>query len=142
VNLAPAEMKKEGPLYDLPIAVGLMVASGVIRPARDDKKAEFHRKISRAGGALDAQASDHDADVCVAEPPPMGLDYRQYLFAGELALDGRVRPIRGALALAALAREKGMKGVVVPAANAAEAAVVEGVEAIGVHTLAQVIGML
>jgi magnesium chelatase family protein len=63
----------------------------------------------------------------VGAPASTGLDHRRYLFAGELALDGRVRPINGAIALASLARERGFEGVVVPAENAREAAVVAGV---------------
>jgi magnesium chelatase family protein len=71
-----------------------------------------------------------------------GLDPREWLFAGELALDGRLRPVRGVLAMAALAEAKGYKGVIVPADNAAEASVVQGVEAIGARTLAEVVGLL
>jgi magnesium chelatase family protein len=72
----------------------------------------------------------------------MGLDPREWLFAGELALDGRLRPVKGALAMAALAAAKGYRGVIVSADNAAEASVVQGVEAIGAHSLAEVVGML
>ncbi len=142
VNLAPAETKKEGPMYDLPIAVGLMVASGVAGHA--GAKSGSARRASRAAGAS-VEAGHTSADgggVCVADEPSMGIDHRRYLFAGELALDGRVRPIRGALAMSALARARGFAGVVLPAENAAEAAVVEGVEVIPVHTLSQVIGLL
>ncbi len=107
VNLAPADVRKEGPVYDLPIAVALLLATGAIR---------------------DGQAG--------------GLDHRRYLFAGELALDGRLRPIKGALAIASLARERAMDGVIVPADNAPESAIVDGVEVLGVHTLSEVVGLL
>ena len=70
------------------------------------------------------------------------LDYRKLLFGGELALDGRLRPIKGAIALASLAKAKGAQGVIVPAANATEAAVVQGVEVFGARTLSEVVGML
>ncbi|MFN5661946.1 MAG: YifB family Mg chelatase-like AAA ATPase, partial [Planctomyces sp.] len=70
------------------------------------------------------------------------LDLRAYLVAGELALDGRLRPIRGVIAMAALARSLGLAGVIVPRDNAAEAAVVPGIEAIGAATLAEVVGMI
>ena len=118
VNLAPADVRKEGPVYDLPIAVGLLLSDGGIetRP----------RKAEQDGGG----------------GAPERLDHRQYLFAGELALDGRVRPIKGALAMALLARERGARGVMVPAENATEAAVVEDVEVLGVGTLAEVVGVL
>ena len=105
INLAPADVRKEGPVYDLPIAVGLLICQGVIR----------------AGG---------------------GLDPRTHLIAGELALDGRLRSIKGAIALASLAREKGARGVIVPADNAAEASLVDGIDVHGVRTLTEVVGLM
>jgi magnesium chelatase family protein len=102
INLAPADVKKEGPSLDLPIAIGLLRASGSI-----------------------------DTDV-----------HKKYLIAGELALDGRLRKIKGALSLAMLARERKMRGVILPAENAREAAVVEGVEVFAVGTLAEAVGFL
>ena len=107
INLAPAHVRKEGPVYDLPIALGLLEATKVVR-AR----------------------------------PEEGLDHRGYLVAGELALDGRVRPIRGALAMAMHAKERRLRGVILPASNAAEAAVVDGVEAIGIESVSQLVGLL
>ncbi len=106
INLAPADVRKEGPVYDLPVAVGLLQVSGVIE----------------AGLA--------------------GLDPRTLVFAGELALDGRLRPIKGGLALASMAARLGARGVVIPADNAAEAAVVGGIEVFGVRTLDEVVGLL
>ncbi len=123
VNLAPAEMRKEGPVYDLPIAVGMLMADGAIRPRQT--RVSDDPEVDRALG-LDR----------------VGLDHRHYLFAGELALDGRLRPVRGAIAMAALARERNLDGVILPAENADEAAVVQGVEAIGARTLAEVVGIL
>ncbi len=107
VNLAPADVRKEGPVYDLPIAVGLLLAMGVVRDSREE-----------------------------------GVDHRRFLFSGELALDGRLRSIKGAIALASLAKEKGATGVILPAANAQEAAVVEGIEVLGAGTLSEVVGLL
>ncbi|MCC5823766.1 MAG: YifB family Mg chelatase-like AAA ATPase [Phycisphaerales bacterium] len=104
INLAPADVRKEGPMYDLPIAVGMMLGVNAI--------------------------------------PPGGLDPSRTLFAGELALDGRVRPVRGALAMADLARSMGMESVVLPAENAPEAAVMNGVAVYGVSSLAEVVGLL
>ncbi len=114
VSLAPADQRKEGPVYDLPIAVGILISQGIAR----------------------SPAEQHNGTRSI------GLDHRRFLFAGELALDGRVRPIRGAIALAALAKQSGMQGVVLPAENAAEASVVEDIETIGVRTLAEVVGLL
>ena len=107
INLAPADLKKEGPVYDLPIAVGMLAVGGVIR-----------------------------------ERAEAGLDYRHAVMAGELALDGRVRPIKGALALASMARATGAKAAIVPAENAAEASIVGGIEVFGVRTLAELVGLL
>lgn len=126
VNLAPADVRKEGPVYDLPIAVGILLGSGVVRGGVPAPATRKDHGPARQGAA-------HTAD---------GLDARQYLFAGELALDGRLRPIRGVIAMAMMARERGFRGVIVPADNAAEAAVVGGLEAIGVRTLAEIVGLL
>lgn len=102
VNLAPADIKKEGPAFDLPIALGMLAADGQIVPQLTSK----------------------------------------YLVVGELALDGRVRPVKGALSLALLAAERQYQGVIVPRENAAEAAVVEDIEAIGVGSLTEAVGLI
>ncbi len=102
VNLAPADLRKEGAAFDLPIAVGILAAMGRID----------------AGAVGDT------------------------LLAGELSLDGTVKPVRGVLPMAVQARRDGIRRLVVPAANAAEAAVVEGVEAIGVWSLRETIAYL
>ena len=107
VNLAPAHLRKEGPVYDLPIAVAVLQAGGTIEPF-------------------------------APEGAPQTDDF---LLAGELALDGRVRPVRGAVSLAQLARELRMRGVIVAKANAGEAAVVDGIEVRGVASLAEVVGL-
>src|SRR5437762_5697058 len=100
VNLAPADLRKEGPAYDLPIAIGILLASGQIIP--------------------DEQVSEH-------------------LFLGELSLDGSVRHTNGILPMVALAREKHVKAVFVPAIDAMEATLVEGVNVYPVQTLGQLI---
>jgi magnesium chelatase family protein len=99
INLAPADVKKEGPSLDLPIAIGLLRASNSVQTNR----------------------------------------HKDFLVAGELALDGKLRKIKGALSLAMLARDKKFRGVVLPAENAREAAVVEGIEVYPVQTLAQAV---
>jgi magnesium chelatase family protein len=95
VNLAPADLKKEGPSFDLPIAIGMITVA---------QEAEIPR-LARC------------------------------LMAGELALNGEVRPIKGALAIALEARRRKKRAVILPAASAREAAVVEGIEVYGVNTL-------
>ncbi|MEY3025332.1 MAG: hypothetical protein RLZZ238_229 [Planctomycetota bacterium] len=105
INLAPAELRKEGPVYDLAIAIGLLRMQGVIGERADDRLARL-------------------------------------AIAGELALDGLVRPIRGATSLAAFARDQGLSGVIVPRANAPEAAAVEGIEVFGVERLTEALGFL
>lgn len=117
INLAPADLKKEGPVYDLPIAVGMLVVGGVIRDG-------VGAGAGGAGGGSD------------------GLDYRQAVMAGELALDGRLRPIKGALALASMAKATGATAAIVPADNVAEAAIVGGIDVYGVRTLAELVGLL
>lgn len=115
INLAPADVRKEGPVYDLPIAVGLLACLGVIDISS--------RRTSAAG-----EGASFDPARC--------------LVAGELALDGRVRPIRGAIAMAELARSRGFESVILPYANANEAAVVPGLQVFGVDTLSEVVGLI
>ncbi len=102
INLAPADLRKEGPIFDLPIALGISFANGNV-------------------------VSD---------------DTNGYLVAGELALDGRVRPVRGALSAAILAKDRGMRGIILPVENAPEAAVVEGLDVIPVSCLTEATGFL
>src|SRR4051812_1737820 len=120
INLAPADVRKEGPLYDLPIAVAILMTQGVIGAEKP--------VLRRNASVIEA----------VSEP----LDVRAFLFAGELALDGRLRPIKGAIAMASLAKERGARGVIVPAENAPEAAVVPGVEVLRARTLQEVVGLI
>jgi len=102
VNLAPADLKKEGSSFDLPIAVGIIAAEGIL-----------------------------------------GLDSVEgYLFTGELSLDGRIKPVKGALSMALRAKELGLKGVILPEENASEAAVVKGVPVFGVKSLPEVLDFL
>jgi len=102
INLAPADLRKEGPSFDLPIAVGTLLAS--------------------------EQILSHKLD--------------DYALVGELALDGRLRRVKGCLSMAIRCRELGMKGIIVPDDNAEEAGVVEGIEIIPLRTLIEVIGFL
>jgi magnesium chelatase family protein len=101
VNLAPAELRKQGAGLDLPIAVAMLIADGQIRP-----------------------------------PGPSGT-----VSIGELALDATVRPVRGALSIAMAARDAGRPRLLVPRADAREAALVEGIEVVGVSTLADVVAL-
>jgi magnesium chelatase family protein len=102
VNLAPADIKKEGSAFDLPIAIGMLIAEGILN----------QEQVSG------------------------------FLIVGELSLDGRVKPVRGALSMAVLAKKAGYRGMVVPADNAQEAAVVESVRIFGMRTLPQVVEFL
>lgn len=95
VNLAPADIKKQGPNFDLPIAIGMIALANS------------------------------------AELPRLDRCY----IAGELALTGEVRPIKGALALTLEARAQGKKAVLLPLANTREAAVVEGIQVYGIRNL-------
>jgi len=102
INLAPADVKKEGPSFDLPIALGLLAAT---------------------------------------EQLPAGR-LHEYVVVGELALTGAVRPVKGVLPIALCARQQGRRGVLVPAANANEAAVVDGLEVIPVRNLREAAAFL
>ena len=95
INLAPADIRKEGPSFDLPIAVGILAASRQLIPR----------------------------------------DLTAFAMVGELALTGAVRPVKGALALALRARAEGCRGLLLPAENAPEAGVVDGLEVIPVRSL-------
>lgn len=101
INLAPGHLRKEGPLYDLPIALGLLAAMGKLK----------------------AKLSD-------------------YLIAGELSLSGETRSIRGGLALATLAREKGAKAILLPTQTAHEASLVEDCSVVPIASLSQAVAFL
>ena len=102
INLAPADIKKEGAGFDLPMAVGLLVADGAV-----------------------------DGDRL-----------RDYVLVGELSLDGKVKPVRGSLSMALACRDRGVKGFIVPAANAQEAAVVHGLQVYAGEDLPQIVAFL
>ena len=102
INMAPADIKKEGSLYDLPLAIG-MLAGGEKMKSRE---------------------------------------LERYMIVGELSLDGSLQPIRGALPIALCARKEGFKGLILPEANAEEAAVVDGLEVYGLKDLMEVIHFL
>jgi len=102
INLAPADLKKEGSAFDLPIALGVLAADGIVQISSLSK----------------------------------------YLIVGELSLDGRIKSIRGALPIAIVAKKLGMEGVILPAKNGPEAAVVSGIKVLGMDTLPQVVEFL
>ena len=142
INLAPADVRKEGPMYDLPIAVGVLVGNGVIQPVRQPAQALVG---AGNGTGFDSQGDARGGlplDGPDFEDESVGLDPRRALIAGELALDGRIRPIRGVIAMVTLAKELGLDAVVVPAENAAEASVLEGIRVFGVSSLSQVVGLM
>ena len=99
INLAPADLRKEGSAYDLTIAIGILAASGQI--------------------------------------PSQELG--RYVIMGELSLDGQVQPIKGALPIAIKAQQEGFSGIFIPRQNAAEAAVVSGIDVFAVDNLIEVI---
>ena len=102
INLAPADVKKAGPAFDLPIALGMLIGQNVL-------------------------ASSILSDTIIV---------------GELALDGRVRPVNGVLSMAMSAAAEGFSRMLVPLDNAQEAAVVQDIEAFGIGSLTQAVGFL
>lgn len=101
VNLAPADIKKEGSSFDLPIAIGLLTATEDIKPYIDET-----------------------------------------VFLGELALDGKLRPVKGALPISVEAKKKAIKRIILPAESAIEASIVEGIDVYGMENLSEVIQFL
>ncbi|MDQ3799452.1 MAG: ATP-binding protein, partial [Acidobacteriota bacterium] len=104
INLAPADVRKEGASFDLPIALGILGANGDL-------------------GGVQQQLNDT-------------------MSVGELSLDGRIRPIRGALSIALLAREKGIKNLLLPEENAREAAVVREISVYPIKNLREAVELI
>lgn len=102
VNMAPADIRKEGSTFDLAIAMGILAASGQIEAERIES----------------------------------------YILLGELSLDGGLQPIKGVLPIAMQAKKEGFKGIILPEQNAAEAAIVEGIDVYGCKTMTEVIDLL
>ncbi|RKY94512.1 MAG: magnesium chelatase [Ignavibacteriae bacterium] len=102
VNLAPADIKKEGSSFDLPIAIGLLSAHGEIKNQSLDDK----------------------------------------VFLGELSLDGRLRPVKGALPITVEARKKGIKQIILPKDSSLEASIVSGIDVYGMENLKEVVDLL
>jgi len=102
VNLAPADIKKEGSSYDLPIAMGILASTGQVNNKNLDKT----------------------------------------IFMGELALDGELRPIKGALPIAIQAKKEGFLSFILPKANAREAAIVSGIDVYGVENFKEAIDFI
>ncbi len=102
VNMAPADIRKEGASYDLPLAVGILAGNGQLDPSR----------------------------------------LESMMITGELSLDGLVKPVTGMLPMALQAKSEGFRTLIVPAANASEAAVVGDIDVIGVESLAELTGYL
>ena len=102
INLAPADLKKEGSAFDLPVALCLLASTNQLNP---DMMSEF-------------------------------------LIAGELALSGQIRPVRGGLSMALLAKEKNLRGVILPQESAVEASIVPGMDIYGVKSLAETVDFL
>ena len=120
VSLAPADLRKQGPGFDLPIALGLLLATPTGAGGGEGADGG-HGGTARGGSA----AGGPGAVGRGAAGPP---DPAEWMVAGELALDGALRPVRGAVSMAMLARARGARGIVLPAENGPEAAVVEGIE--------------
>ena len=102
VNLAPADIKKEGTGFDLPIAIGILAAEDIMERTK----------------------------------------LKEYMFIGELSLDGRIKGVNGALSASYQAKNMGLKGIVVPRDNAVEAAMVEAIDVIAVDYLHHVVEYL
>lgn len=100
LNMAPADLRKEGAAYDLPLAMGILLATEQINQKHSPE---------------------------------------DFIMMGELSLDGQLQPIRGALPICLQAKKEGFKGLIIPAQNAQEAAIVQGIEVYGVRNITEVI---
>lgn len=139
INLAPADVRKEGNALELPVALGILAVNRALRGS----DAGTRRRGDAASAERPASGRPRAEDRTVAAAAVMErIDHKKYLVAGELALDGRVRPIKGALSMAMLAREQKKAGVILPADNAPEAAVVPGIDVIPVGMLSELVGFL
>ncbi len=105
INLAPANVRKEGPMYDLPIAVAVLMAGRTIEPCRSVRIADI-------------------------------------LMAGELALDGSIRDIRGTTSMVLLGHQAHAQAILVPAGNTLEASIVSEASVLAVHSLGEVVGWI
>ena len=103
INMAPADLRKEGSAYDLTLAIGIMEAMGQLNATEEVSK---------------------------------------YIIMGELSLEGKLRPIKGALPIAIQARREKFKGFILPKENAREAAIVDDINVYGAETLDQVVNFL
>lgn len=99
INMAPADIRKEGSVYDLPIAMGILAASNQVKSTEVSK----------------------------------------YIILGELSLDGTIQPMKGILPIAIQAKKDGFKGVIIPAENSLEAAIVQDIEILGVSNISDVV---
>ncbi|WP_027716282.1 YifB family Mg chelatase-like AAA ATPase [Desulfuromonas sp. TF] len=102
INLAPADIRKDGAAFDLPMAVGLLTATGALKPAREGR----------------------------------------FVFMGELSLDGRIKPVKGALPVAVAAKDWGVTALILPEENAPEGAIVDSLPVYGVRDLGEVVAFL
>ena len=102
INMAPADIRKEGAAYDLPLAIVIMASAG-------------------------------ELDISMLD---------DYVIMGEMSLDGSLQPVKGALSMAIKARAEGFKGIILPVQNAAEAAVIDGLEVYGANNLREVVDLL
>jgi magnesium chelatase family protein len=102
INMAPADIRKEGAAYDLPLAVGIMASVGELSTSMLD----------------------------------------DYVIMGEMGLDGTLQPVKGALSMAIKARNEGFRGIILPAQNAPEATVIDGLEVYGAGNIREVVDLL
>jgi len=124
VNLAPADLKKEGPSYDLPIAIAILLASKFLR-------------LPEAASAR--ETAGENLELLPSTKTVANLFCPQALFVGELALDGILRPVNGILAIASAARARGIKTLYVPETNAREASLIENLEIFSVKNIFQLV---
>lgn len=124
INMAPADIRKEGSAYDLPLALAVLAATEQISTPAGNAAGQISTPLWNEAGQTSTPLLE--STVCM----------------GELALDGTVRPVRGALSMALHARDCGFKACIFPMESAREASVVDGIDVYGVSHLAQVLDLV
>jgi len=136
VNLAPADIKKEGAAFDLPIAVGILIASGQMERFASER-ADENGEVSPSEGSTLSSIFEKEAGERAGIPSPdiVNDHLRRTVLLGELALDGTLRRVRGVLPVLLHAKENGYDRAIVPLENFSETQIAGGMEVFGCRTL-------
>ncbi len=142
VNLAPADIRKEGSYLDLPIAIGVLYCIGVIKSKKENYSKNKIDIFSNEGEKNINETSVDNEDYLGEIEIRNYLKNRKTAFIGELSLDGKINKINGILPICIEAKRLGMKKIIIPYENLDEVGIVEGIEILGAKTLKEIIEYL